>query len=121
MELTTALNNVEALANGIDPTTGEVFQPDSPYHQPEVIRALYTVLHAAKQRHKVKKTKAQKQEENQARGLPKNAGLPWTEQGRAELIEQFKAGAQIHQLAELHERTQGSIVAELKKQGLIQD
>ncbi len=121
MDLFTALNKVETLANGVDPNTGEVFQPDSPYNQPDVIRALYTVLTAAKPRNKVKKTKEQKQQENVARGLPKNAGLPWTEEGRQELIEQFNAGGQFNQLAELHERTQGSIIAELKKQGLIQD
>lgn len=121
MDLFTALNNVEALANGVNPNTGEVFQADSPYNQPEVIRALYTVLTAAKQRNKIKKTKEQKQQENLARGLPKNAGLPWHDKARAELVEQYKAGGQLHQLAELHERTQGSIIAELKKQGLIQD
>ena len=121
MELPTALHNVEALANGVNPCTGELFQPDSPYNQPEVIRALYTVLTAAKQRNKVKKTREQKQQENISRGLPKNAGLPWGDAARAELIEQFKAGGHIQQLAELHERTQGSIIAELKKQGLIQD
>lgn len=121
MDVSTAITNVEALANGVDPSTGEVFESDSVYNQADVIRSLFTLLSVVKRSTKVKKTKEQKQQENLARGLPKNAGMQWTETERCELIEQFKAGGQLHQLAELHERTQGSIIAELKKQGLIQD
>ena len=121
MDLSTALINVEALANGIDPCTGEVFEANSIYNQPEVIRSLFTLITLVKRSGKVKKTKEQKQQENLSRGLPKNAGMPWTDNERSELVEQFNAGGQLHQLAELHERTQGSIIAELKKQGLIQD
>ena len=121
MDVSTALTNVEALANGVDPCSGEVFESDSVYNQAEVIRSLFTLLSLVKSSTKVKKTKEQKQQENLARGLPKNAGLQWTEAERAALFEQFKAGGQIQQLAEQHERTQGSIIAELKKQGLIQD
>jgi len=121
MDLSTALTNVEALANGVNPNTGELFQSDSPYNQPEVIRSLFTILAAVKNPKKQKKTTEQKQQENLTRGLPKNAGLPWSDEERTELVEQFNSGGQLHQLAELHERTQGSIIAELKKQGLIQD
>lgn len=121
MDLSTALTNVEALANGVDPCSGEMFEANSVYNQPEVIRSLFTLLTQVKQSSKVKKTKEQKQQENVSKGLPKNAGMPWADEERSELAEQFKAGAQLHQLAELHERTQGSIIAELKKQGLIQD
>lgn len=121
MDLSTALSNVEALANGVDPCTGEVFDPNSVYNQPEVIRSLFTLLTMVNRSSKVKKTREQKQQENLSKGLPKNAGMPWSDEERAELVEQFNAGGQLHQLAELHERTQGSIIAELKKQGLIQD
>lgn len=121
MDLSTAIHNLEALANGIDPCTGELFEAESVYNQPEVIRALFTVLTLVKRSGKIKKSKEQKQQENLAKGLPKNAGLPWSEQERSALIDEFNSGGLLHQLAELHERSQGSIVAELKKQGLIDD
>jgi hypothetical protein len=44
MELAKAKEIVTLLANGTDPTTGEVFADESPYNHPMVIRALFTVL-----------------------------------------------------------------------------
>ncbi|EGU61756.1 hypothetical protein VINI7043_21551 [Vibrio nigripulchritudo ATCC 27043] len=35
------LEIVEALANGINPQTGEVLPSESPYNSPDVIRALF--------------------------------------------------------------------------------
>ena len=35
-----ALNIVTALANGVNPQTGEVFPGDSPYQSAEIVRAL---------------------------------------------------------------------------------
>jgi hypothetical protein len=46
MELITARQIVETLARGIHPVTGEAMPPDSPYNQPVVIRALFTVARA---------------------------------------------------------------------------
>ncbi len=40
MELEEAKDVVEALANGVDPVTGEVFAEDSPCNDPRIIRAL---------------------------------------------------------------------------------
>lgn len=36
-----SLEILQALADGVDPVSGEMFPPDSPYQQPEVIRALF--------------------------------------------------------------------------------
>jgi hypothetical protein len=46
MEDARALAIVSALANGVDPLTGEVFAVDSPYQSPDVIRALYSAARA---------------------------------------------------------------------------
>ena len=35
---------VSALANGVNPLTGELFAVDSPYQSPDVIRALYCAV-----------------------------------------------------------------------------
>ena len=41
-----ALGIVSALANGVNPQTGEVFDIDSPYQSADVIRALYIAVRA---------------------------------------------------------------------------
>ncbi len=124
------LKIVEALANGIDPITGELLPRESPYNHPDVIRALFTTLGLVKnpskksppkKTPKVKKSPEQKQVENIENGLPKNAGLPWTDEQRVALVEQFLSGQEIKVLAEVHGRTDGAIKSELKKQGLLQE
>jgi len=121
----THLKIIEALANGIDPSTGEVLPNESPYNNPETLRALFAVIahikSPPKKKPKLKKTIEQKQEENIDKGSPKNAGLPWTDEQRNELAEQFKTDQSFKYLAEIHGRTKGAITSELKKQGLIED
>ena len=71
MDEARALAIVAALANGVNPLTGEVFAVDSPYQSPEVIRALYCAgraLEAAGRR----RTRGQGPASS-------NAGKPWTE------------------------------------------
>ncbi|MEF1306002.1 hypothetical protein QTO17_29465, partial [Vibrio owensii] len=96
---------------------------ESLYNEPIVIRAMFAVLQDLKQSSKANKTKRtleQRQLENEANGLPKNAGLPWTPEQRERLCEQFSSGTEITSLAEEHGRTRNAITAELKKQGLIE-
>ena len=70
---------LHALANGVDPVTGEVLPESSPYNNPAVIRALYHALdlHCTLPNRlgAAKKTLAQRQAENLSRGMPENAGL----------------------------------------------
>jgi len=121
----THLKIVADLANGIDPITGELLPSESPYNHPDVIRALFTTLdlvkNLPKKAPKVKKTPEQKQAENIENGLPQNAGLPWTDQQRADLAQKFSSGKEIKELAEIHGRTDGAITSELKKQGLLEE
>lgn len=44
MELTKTIQIIHALADGINPQTGEVFPDNSPYKHPETIRALFAAL-----------------------------------------------------------------------------
>lgn len=120
----THLKIIETLANGVDPATGEVLPNESPYNNPDTIRALFTVIDRIKnppeKRPKIKKSIELKQSENIGNGLPKNAGLPWTKEQKHKLAEQFKANELLDDLAETHGRTKGAITSELKKQGLIE-
>lgn len=120
MDITTALKNVEALANGVDPITGETLPECSPYNDLEVIRSLFTIMKLVKSPKKGKISIEQKKELNLAKGFPQNAGLAWTNDERKELIAAFNNGALINELSDMHRRTKGAISSELKKQGLIE-
>jgi len=52
---------------------------DSPYNDPSVIRALFTIIESIKLPKKSVKTCEQRQQENIKSGKPMNAGLPWTD------------------------------------------
>ncbi len=116
MELVDAIEVVRTLAQGIDPKTGQPFPKDSPYNQPVVIRALFTVAQHFPRR---KKTLEEKQQENIAKGLPRNTGLPWTEAARTTVATSYRQGKSIEQLAGAEERSKSAILAELKRQGVI--
>ena len=119
MDLEKAKEIVRLLAEGIDPTTGEVLPKESPYNEPVVIRALFTVIESLKEVRKPKKTVEQKQQENLYSGKPRNSGLPWTDDLKKEVADKFRSGVSIPELSRYFERTKGAIVSELTKQGLI--
>lgn len=94
---------LQALAAGTDPITGEIFPADSPYNQPEIIRALFFAL-----------------DELRAVAEKGNQGLPWGEEEDELLAERFNEGIKITELARLHSRTYGAIKARLIKLELLQ-
>jgi hypothetical protein len=51
--------------------------------------------------------------------MPKNASLPWTDESKASLADQFNAAIMPRELAVRFERTKASVIAQLKAQGLI--
>lgn len=121
MDIHRAKEIVELLANGVDPTTGEVFPPDSHYNNPEIIRALFTILDSVRTPAKAtKKSIEEKQQDNLDNGKPKNAGLPWNLEQRQDVAALFNDGKTIKELASYFERTQGAIKSELTHQGLIE-
>lgn len=105
-----ALSIVSALANGVNPQTGEMFEIDSPYQAADVIRALYVAVRA------LELSNRSKGRGNRAR-LPANAGKPWAEQEDRDLLEKFDAGLSIAQLAQAHDRTMAGIQARLERHG----
>ncbi|MDR9467730.1 hypothetical protein [Marinospirillum sp.] len=120
MELDEARSILSALANGVNPATGEVLPDTSPYNEPRVIRALFTLLNSPRGNKRPKKTPEEKQQENIAAGRPRNAGLPWAENLKEELAEKFRAGVPVEELAQYFERSKVAIFSELVKQGLVE-
>ena len=106
-----SLEIIRALANGVDPHTGEEYPADSPYQNPQTIRALFMATQALERTKKA---------DDRQRRLPGNAGKGWADEEDNRLITAFDSGKTTKQLAEEHQRTEGSIRSRLIKHGKIQ-
>lgn len=115
MDTDKSLEIIQALANGVDPHTGEEYSADSPYQHPQTVRALFAAIEAMDRL----KERAKKAEDRQKR-LPGNAGKAWAEEEDQRLVKAFDSGKTVQQLAADHERTDYSICARLVKLGKIQ-
>lgn len=118
MELSEARTIVKTLAEGVDPVTGEVFAPDSPYNHPQVIRALFTV-HSYALGPRSKMSPEERRRQNLELGRPTNAGLPWSDGDRSRVAAGFRGGETIEALATALERSRAAIQAEMIRQGLV--
>ena len=101
---------IEALANGVDPETGEVLSAQSVFNNPQVIRALFIAtkaLDGLTKREQRKKT------------LPDKAGMAWSKLEDSELLSDFDVGRSIKDIAAKHGRTEGAISARLIRLGRI--
>jgi hypothetical protein len=111
MDENKALAILSALANGVNPLTGEVFPPDSPYQTTDVVRALFLAASLLESRAKPKA---------RTTSLPGNAGKPWTSEEDQKLLYEFDRGASVATLAQAHGRTTAGIQARLEKHGKLQ-
>lgn len=115
------------LARGIHPETGELLPPASVVHSSEIIRLLYALAEEfegdefpqIKRKEKVKLTPEQRREKNRAEGRPANAYLPWSEEEKTRLKEDFLNSIGIPSLGQLYERSLRSIALQLEKMSLI--
>ena len=104
MDIIHAKKIIRTLADGIDPTTGEVLPKESVYNSPEVIRALYTLLEIANS--------------ESAKEPFRNAGKPWSDVEDDKLRDEFAARIRISDIAKEHGRTYGAIESRLDHLGL---
>ena len=111
METSHAAELLRALADGVDPVTGEVLPPHSPLQHPYLVRALFAGAEALK---------GLEQKQARAKVQPERAGIAWTEREDAELIAQFDAGASMSDLAQRHRRTRGAVRARLMRHGKVE-
>ena len=108
MKLEKAKELLSALADGVNPLTGEVLGEGDSCNQPDIIRALHTVLFALD---KAETT------EKKPRNLPDNAGKPWSEEDDKQLQLLYEGGFSVRELCEYFKRTKGSITARLERFG----
>lgn len=110
MELSVALPIVRALADGVNPITGETYPDHSPYAEPRSLRALYAAVDLME-----KEVQRDKRRER----LPANFGKPWTEGEDKLIAERHGQGMPLAEIARAHARTAASCRLRLEKLGLV--
>ena len=111
MHLDAALPIVRALADGVNPVTGEAYPEHSPYAEPRTLRALFSAVDLMQR---------EVEREKRRERLPANFGKPWTEPEDRTLAGEFDAGMPMMEIARKHARTQSSIRLRLEKLGKIE-
>ena len=108
MELERAKQMLYALADGINPVTGEVLSGDDSCNQVEVVRALHAVLRATE-------TAGRKKRDSH---VPEHAGEPWKPADDEALRHMYEAGATIREIATCFGRTDLAVRSRLLKIGI---
>ena len=116
MDDSKALSIVSALANGVNPLTGEIFSADSVYQSPEIVRALFVAARRLEgaPANATSVTSAPSRPRPQT---PSNVGKPWSDEEDQRLLAEFDRGRSPRELASLHGRTLAGIEARLEKHG----
>ena len=110
MERIEAIQIVQTLADGRDPTTGEPFPSDSPYQSAQVTRALFFA---------VRSLEARRAPGPRNPNLPENAGKPWSAADDEALARRFDDAVEVGELAQEFKRTDEAIRARLVRLGKI--
>lgn len=105
MDINRAKEIIATLAEGVDPTTGEVLPDNSVCNKGDVVRAFYAILNRLDDKKAMKKR-------------PVNAGRPWTNEDDEELIRCVREGLSRREICERFARSSGSITSRLSKLGI---
>lgn len=114
MQQDKALSILKALADGVDPVTGEQFPAGGPYQHPDIVRALFWAVQTLGA-----PVRSQRPATPRPEGVS-NSGKPWSEEEDTQLAQAFDAGKPIEQLAEMHKRSRWAIEARLVKLGKLE-
>jgi hypothetical protein len=101
---------LQALVQGVDPTTGEELAAETVLQQADVLRALLAGVSALEQVSARAQRRAQ---------LPDNVGRTWTADEERDLVTAFQAGDALTDIAAKHGRTLRAIEARLERLGLL--
>lgn len=113
MEETKVVAILSALAKGVNPITGEIATPDSPYQHADIVRALYAALERLKQ------PQPSTPKPRPRNDVPSNVGKPWSEEEDQRLQAGFDRGSKPAELARQFGRTLAGIEARLEKLGCL--
>lgn len=118
IDLSRAAEILEALANGVNPETGEALESESVLNQPDIIRSLYTGLSLIKKAQFAAKFKT-KAEKAKPDSTPKNYGKLWRTEDQDLMVRQFRAGRSFDDIAHELGRTRDSIIKRLIESGYL--
>jgi hypothetical protein len=110
MEIQEALRIMRALADGVNPASGEELKAEAVYQDLPIVRAFHRAVGAleyVQERERSKKTP------------PANAGKSWSRAEDQQVCEELRQGIDFHQIAKTHNRSIGSVIARLVKLGKI--
>jgi DNA-binding NarL/FixJ family response regulator len=110
VEIEEALKIVRALADGVDPHTGQVCPGDAMVRNPQVVIALHRAIGAME---------ALAEREQARQSQPANANRWWSKTEDQQVCEELRQGLDFKEIAKKHHRTVPSIVARLIKLGKI--
>lgn len=116
METEKTIAVLRALADGIDPGTGEKFSAGSAYQHPDTVRALFSAIRMLESPapHPPKPAAAAS-----GKSVPENAGRPWSEEEDVRLGKTYDSGKSIEELAAIHKRSKWAIESRLARLGKI--
>ena len=107
MDISKAKEIISALAEGIDPTTGEVLPDDSVCNKGDIVRAFYAILGILDKKSK--------------KNMPENAGKRWTDEDDKKLCEMFDSGVSKKDICSTFKRTSTGIASRLVRLGKIRE
>lgn len=113
MEREKTLEILKALADGIDPATGEQFPAASAYQHPDTVRAIYSAIQLLEAGSSPARPAASRN------SGPENAGRPWSQEEDLRLGRDYDSGKSIDELAEAHKRSKWAIESRLARLGKI--
>ena len=120
MEMEKTIAVLKALADGIDPGTGEAFAGGSAYQHPDTVRALFSAIRTLEgPAASPPQPAAGKPAGTPGKPAPENAGRPWSQEEDERLGSSFDAGRSIEELAAVHKRSKWAIESRLARLGKI--
>ena len=108
MDITRAKEIISALAEGVDPTTGEVLPDNSVCNKGEIVRAFYAVLNHLDEKRSMK-------------NIPANAGKPWAKEDEDLLVNFYRSGTPKREICKALQRTESGVAARLVHLGIIEN
>lgn len=106
MDIERVLEILGALADGLDPSTGEIAGKDSMLQQPETVRALH-FAHAMIER------------ESKQPAASAKSGSGWSQEEDAKLCKEFHGSVDFAEIAKLHGRSRNEVFERLVALGEI--
>lgn len=110
---------LRALANGVNPDTGELLKPASMVCSPEAIRLLFTLAEEFKSETERQKKTKQTPEERRQKNIFEGRPFPLDEEEKQRLQESHAEGMTLEMMSSEFERSTWGIAVQLQKKRLI--